>query len=42
MILTEAEEKVTKSAEVAEREPARLNSRKRGLRVRRAITASGE
>ena len=42
MILVESAEKVKKSAEVADRAPARLNSRKRGLQVRRAITAGGE
>ena len=40
MVLTEAPEKVKKGDEVAEREPARLNSRKRGLHMRRAIMAS--
>ena len=40
MILTEGEEVVQKSAQVVQREEARLNSRQRGARVRRAITAA--
>jgi large subunit ribosomal protein L17e len=40
LILTEAEEVVQKSAEVAERDSLRLNSRQRGARVRKAITAA--
>ncbi|KAA6411889.1 MAG: 60S ribosomal L17 [Lasallia pustulata] len=39
MILTEGEEVVQKSPQVVHREEARLNSRQRGARVRRAITA---
>ncbi|KAK7535404.1 60S ribosomal protein uL22 [Phyllosticta citribraziliensis] len=39
LILTEGEEVVQKSPQVAHREEARLNSRQRGLRVRQAITA---
>jgi len=40
LILTEGEEVVPKSAQVVGREEARLNSRQRGARVRRAITAA--
>jgi len=40
MILTEGDEVVKKATEVAERDSARLNSRQRGQRVRRAITAA--
>ena len=40
MILTEGEEVVQKSPQVVHREEARLNSRQRGSRVRRAITAA--
>lgn len=40
LILTEGEEVVQKGPQVVEREQARLNSRQRGARVRRAITAS--
>lgn len=40
LILTEGEEVVQKSAEVVERDQARLNTRQRGARVRRAITAA--
>lgn len=40
MILTEGEEVVQKSSQVVQREEARLNSRQRGVRVRRSITAS--
>lgn len=39
LILTEGEEVVPKSADVAEREKLHLNSRQRGVRARRAITA---
>ena len=40
LILTEAEEVVHKSDQVADREQLRLNSRQRGARVRQAITAA--
>ncbi|KAJ9638287.1 60S ribosomal protein L17B [Coniosporium apollinis] len=40
MILTEGQEVVQKSPQVVHREEARLNSRQRGARTRRAITAS--
>jgi len=40
MILTEGTEVVQKSPEVVVREEARLNSRQRGARTRRAITAA--
>jgi large subunit ribosomal protein L17e len=40
LILTEGQEVVQKSPEVAEREALRLNSRQRGARNRRAITAA--
>jgi large subunit ribosomal protein L17e len=40
LILTEGEEVIKKSPEVVEREQARLNSRQRGARARRAITAA--
>ncbi|KAI4103732.1 MAG: hypothetical protein L6R37_003660 [Teloschistes peruensis] len=40
LILTEAEEVVQKGPHVAKREDERLNSRQRGSRVRRAITAA--
>jgi large subunit ribosomal protein L17e len=40
LILTEGEEVVQKSPQVANREEARLNSRQRGARTRRAITAA--
>ncbi len=40
LILTEGEEVVQKGPQVVDREQARLNSRQRGARVRRAITAS--
>lgn len=40
LILTEGEEVVQKSPQVVERENARLNSRQRGVRTRRAITAA--
>jgi len=40
LILTEAEEVVQKSDEVAERDSLRLNSRQRGFRTRKALTAS--
>lgn len=40
MILTEGDEVVQKSDEVANREELRLNSRQRGARVRKAITAA--
>jgi large subunit ribosomal protein L17e len=39
LILTEGEEVVQKSDEVAGREGLRLNSRQRGSRVRKALTA---
>ena len=39
MILTEGEEVVQKGPHVTTREEARLTSRQRGARVRRAITA---
>jgi len=38
LILTEGEEVVQKAPEVAAQVPARLNSRQRGLRIRRALT----
>lgn len=40
MILTEGEEVVQKSTQAVKREEVRLNSRQRGSRVRRAITAA--
>lgn len=40
LILTEGEEVVQKGPHVANRESVKLNSRQRGARVRRAITAS--
>jgi len=41
LILTEADEEVKKGAEVAtSSDNARLNSRQRGARIRRAITAA--
>ena len=40
MILTEGAEVVQKSPEIVHREEVRLNSRQRGARVRRAITAA--
>jgi large subunit ribosomal protein L17e len=40
LILTEGEEVVKKSPQVAKREDVRLSSRQRGARVRRAITAA--
>lgn len=40
LILTEAEEVVQKSEAVLAREEGRLNSRQRGARVRKAITAA--
>ncbi|MCJ1346008.1 60S ribosomal protein L17 [Peltigera leucophlebia] len=40
LILTEDEEVVQKGPHVANKEPVRLNSRQRGARIRRAITAS--
>lgn len=40
LILTEAEEVVQKSDAVVAREEVRLNSRQRGLRVRKAIAAA--
>ena len=40
LILTEGEEVVQKSPQVVSREEARLNSRQRGRRTRKAITAS--
>jgi len=40
MILAEGDEVVQKSPQVVHREEARLNSRQRGARVRRAITAA--
>ncbi|KAF2430958.1 60S ribosomal protein L17 [Tothia fuscella] len=40
MILTQGEEVVQKSAQTVAREDARLNSRQRGARTRRAITAA--
>ncbi|MCJ1369189.1 60S ribosomal protein L17 [Loxospora ochrophaea] len=40
LILTEGEEVVQKGPQVVHREEARLNSRQRGVRTRRAITAS--
>lgn len=40
LILTEGEEVVQKSDEVAGREQLRLNARQRGARVRKAITAA--
>lgn len=39
LILTEAEEVVQKSDAVVAREEVRLNSRQRGARTRKAITA---
>ena len=38
LILTEGEEVVQKGPQVAEMEKKRLNSRQRGVRLRRAIT----
>lgn len=40
LILTEGEEVVQKGPHVVNRESVKLNSRQRGARVRRAITAS--
>lgn len=40
LILTEADEVVQKSEQVADREQLRLNSRQRGTRIRQAITAA--
>ncbi|KAI9808139.1 MAG: 60S ribosomal protein L17 [Sarcosagium campestre] len=40
LILTEGEEVVHKSPQVVHREEARLNTRQRGVRARRAITSS--
>ncbi len=40
LILTEGEEVVQKSDQVVGREELRLNSRQRGARVRKAITAA--
>lgn len=40
LILTEGEEVVQKSEQVAGREQLRLNSRQRGARTRQAITAA--
>lgn len=40
MILTEGDEVVQKSTAAVKREDAHLNSRQRGARVRRAITAA--
>ena len=40
LILTEGEEVVQKSDQVAGREQLRLNSRQRGARVRKAIAAA--
>lgn len=40
LILTEGEEVVQKSDQVADRESLRLNSRQRGTRTRKAITAA--
>ncbi|KAI9792471.1 MAG: 60S ribosomal protein L17 [Piccolia ochrophora] len=40
LILTEGEEVVQKSPQVVDREQARLNSRQKGVRARRQITAS--
>jgi large subunit ribosomal protein L17e len=40
LILTEGEEVVQKSEQVVDREQLRLNSRQRGSRVRKAITAA--
>lgn len=40
LILTEGEEAVQKSTDVAERDASHLSSRQRGARVRRAITAA--
>lgn len=40
LILTEGDEVVQKSDQVAGREQLRLNSRQRGARVRQAITAA--
>jgi hypothetical protein len=40
MILTEAAEAVKKSDAVVDREEAHLNSRQRGARLRKAITAA--
>lgn len=40
LILTEAEEVVQKSDAVVAREEVRLNSRQRGSRTRKAITAA--
>ena len=40
MILAEGEEVVQKGPHIVEREQARLNSRQRAVRSRRAITAS--
>ncbi len=40
LIVTESDETIEKEGDVAEREPLRLNSRQRGLRIRKAITAA--
>lgn len=40
LILTEGEEVVQKGSHAANKDSVRLNSRQRGARVRRAITAS--
>lgn len=40
LILTEGEEVVQKGPQAVVKEEARLNSRQRGARVRRAITAA--
>lgn len=40
LILTEGDEVVQKSEQVAGREPLHLSSRQRGVRVRKAITAA--
>lgn len=40
LILTEGEEVVPKSEQVADREPLRLNARQRGARLRKAITSA--
>ena len=40
MILTEGAEVVQKGPQIVKREDERLNSRQRGVRVRRAITES--
>lgn len=40
LILTEGDEVVQKSSEVVGRDEVRLNSRQRGARLRKAITAA--